>query len=276
MIDHHCSRVQFLAPVDRLADRVHAIVLRRPDSAAPTCPAEQRFAANPFGALSIIHQGLVVDPDRGQPLAPLEFSGPRMQPVRRQYVGDPVITTVLFKPGVLQAWLGLPASALLNTRLNAGPWLNEEDQQFLLHGLLDRPSAAQQVVAFETFLERLLGASSHAELAPPQESDARVEQWAERLGCSARHLHRLCISAVGLTPKEVLRLERLRRSLDLLAHANADQPLTDLAADAGFTDAAHLARDMRALTGLSPSELRKAVTCSERCALSYTAPDLNP
>jgi AraC-like DNA-binding protein len=83
---------------------------------------------------------------------------------------------------------------------------------------------------------------------------ARVGHIAEDLGMSSRHLRRLVLANTGLEPRTLSRIARFQRFLDLADHA--DRPsLADLAARAGYADQAHLAREVRALSGLTPSAL---------------------
>ncbi|AYY15154.1 helix-turn-helix domain-containing protein [Actinobacteria bacterium YIM 96077] len=73
-----------------------------------------------------------------------------------------------------------------------------------------------------------------------------VERIAERAGLSVRQLHRRCLDAFGYGPKTLARIVRLNRALDIgrAGFAGADAALAS-----GYADQAHLARDVRVLTG---------------------------
>jgi AraC-like DNA-binding protein len=77
-----------------------------------------------------------------------------------------------------------------------------------------------------------------------------VEETAETLGLSSRHLRRLLIQHSGLGPKDHQRVIRLRRFL-----ANPG-PLAFAAVTSGYADQSHLAREVKRLSGLSPTTLR--------------------
>ncbi len=77
-----------------------------------------------------------------------------------------------------------------------------------------------------------------------------VEDTAETLGLSSRHLRRLLIQHSGLGPKEHQRVIRLRRFLD------DPSPLALAAVTSGYADQSHLAREVKRLSGLSPATLR--------------------
>jgi len=83
-----------------------------------------------------------------------------------------------------------------------------------------------------------------------------VAALAADLGVSERSLHRRCSTAVGYGPKTLDRVLRFRRALALAA-SDASTTLGALAAASGYADQAHLARECRRMSGLTPSELFK-------------------
>jgi AraC-like DNA-binding protein len=78
---------------------------------------------------------------------------------------------------------------------------------------------------------------------------------ARELGFSERQLRRRFERAVGYGPATLRRIQRFQRFLALAAAAPAGTGLARLAADAGYADQAHLAREARRLSGRTPSEL---------------------
>ncbi|MEM9194941.1 MAG: helix-turn-helix transcriptional regulator [Myxococcota bacterium] len=79
-----------------------------------------------------------------------------------------------------------------------------------------------------------------------------------RLVLSERHLHRIFREATGLGPKQYARRVRLDRLADQLK-GTASPRWAELAATLGFYDQAHLARDVRSLWDLTPSELHRVI-----------------
>ncbi len=74
---------------------------------------------------------------------------------------------------------------------------------------------------------------------------------ADEVGWSARHLTARFRAETGLRPKEaarVIRFDRARRRL-----SPTGRSLADLAAETGYFDQAHLAREFRTLAGCSPT-----------------------
>jgi AraC-like DNA-binding protein len=76
---------------------------------------------------------------------------------------------------------------------------------------------------------------------------ATVAATAEAVGLSERQLHRRCRADFGYGPKTLARVLRMERAVAL---ARAGSPFAAVAADAGYADQAHLAREMRALAGV--------------------------
>jgi AraC-like DNA-binding protein len=96
-------------------------------------------------------------------------------------------------------------------------------------------------------------------LARPRPGDEAVALSARTVGLSERQLRRRFEQAVGYGPATLLRVLRFQR---FLRAANApgltDASLARLAAEAGYADQAHLARESKRLSGLPPSSLLAA------------------
>jgi AraC-like DNA-binding protein len=83
-----------------------------------------------------------------------------------------------------------------------------------------------------------------------------IAELAAETGWSGRHLRAAFHRETGLTPKtaaRVIRFDRARRRLQRQAAAGAPPLLAGLAADCGYYDQAHLAREFRDLAGCPPS-----------------------
>jgi hypothetical protein len=168
---------------------------------------------------------------------------------------------------------------------DTGAWSSVTTPGAVLHGLRFRPGAAAGVLGVAAdelrdtrvplaalwghegavLAERVLdGTLSLAEVVRrrPAEPDpavtaavAQLERGPSRVGAlpsplSERQLRRRFTIAVGYGPATYLRVTRFQRAI---AAAPRVTGLAELAATAGYADQAHLARDCRALTGLTPS-----------------------
>jgi AraC-like DNA-binding protein len=84
-----------------------------------------------------------------------------------------------------------------------------------------------------------------------------VEQVADRLNVSPRHLRREVERQAGVTPKMYARTVRLLRAVTIADAYPKAQPISwaKVAADSGFYDQSHLIRECHALCGLTPGEI---------------------
>jgi AraC-like DNA-binding protein len=167
---------------------------------------------------------------------------------------------VRFRVGAAGAALGLPVAELrdqgvplaevwgararaIQDRVAAAPTTKDALLALIggVAGRLPAPEAADHEVR-------------RAALAVARGHDAAAT--ARLVGLSERQLRRRFEQAIGYGPSTLARVLRFQRFLHA-AHAS-DAPLARLAADAGYADQAHLARECRRLAGLSPSELLAA------------------
>ncbi|QWF79823.1 hypothetical protein HUW46_03236 [Amycolatopsis sp. CA-230715] len=82
----------------------------------------------------------------------------------------------------------------------------------------------------------------------------RISGLADELGMSRRHLARRFHDQVGMAPKTAARVLRFERAAELVA--DPSRPFAQVAAETGYADQAHFARELRALTLRTPGELR--------------------
>lgn len=96
-----------------------------------------------------------------------------------------------------------------------------------------------------------------------------IDTLAGNLALSPSQLRRRCLRAVGVSPKVLQRTLRFQGFL-ALAQAGAGSP-AGLAADAGYADQAHLNRECRRLTGLTPRALLGGSLEACACGHDHTA-----
>ncbi|WP_413452604.1 helix-turn-helix domain-containing protein [Georgenia phoenicis] len=156
--------------------------------------------------------------------------------------------------------LGIPAGELRDRAVGLEGILGP-DAARLVERMAATPSwPARFRLLDEALLHRLAGSPRAAGWAVPAEvgeawrlilaSEGRlpVVDVAAAVGWGRRHLGEQFRRATGLTPKEAARVARFEHAQRLL---RACRPLADVAAETGYADQAHLAREWRALTGAS-------------------------
>lgn len=84
--------------------------------------------------------------------------------------------------------------------------------------------------------------------------DLAITEWADQAGLDPASVSRGFVRAYGVTPKRFRLEARVRRAARALPSWRGG--LADFAAAQGFADQAHLARNVRAMTGATPGALR--------------------
>lgn len=157
---------------------------------------------------------------------------------------------IRFAPGTAPALLGVPAHELRDLRVD----LDELWPKAEVRALAGRiGTAADPVAALEALaLRRAAGAPAPdpvlGAVAAGLAGGRAVGEVADAVGMGARQLHRRSLAAFGYGPKTLARILRLQRALEFV---RAGVPYADAAVASGCTDQPHLAREMRALTGLT-------------------------
>lgn len=79
-------------------------------------------------------------------------------------------------------------------------------------------------------------------------------EMAQKLSMSDRSFSRLWSEVVGIQPRKFIQLMRFHNALQMI---NAGAKLVKVAADCGYSDQSHMARQIKAISGLPPSSLRR-------------------
>jgi AraC-like DNA-binding protein len=178
---------------------------------------------------------------------------------------------LLLSPLGARALLGLPAGELASTDVEGsailGPFAEQAGER--LRAARDWP--ARFAVLDEMLTARLAGGPASAAARGEVSGEVRhawrrlladegrcpVSRLAAETGWSERHLRGRFRDETGLTPKaaaRVIRFDRTRRLLVSQAASGRPRPaLADMAAERGYYDQAHLAREFRDLAGCPPS-----------------------
>ncbi|MEV6744779.1 AraC family transcriptional regulator [Streptomyces sp. NPDC051080] len=155
---------------------------------------------------------------------------------------------IRFAPGTAPALLGVAADELRDRRVELSDLWPGDRVRVLTEQLAEarEPAAALEDIA----LRRAAGTAPPDPLmryvAERLDAGWSVADTAHRAGLGARQLHRRSLAAFGYGPKTLARVLRLQRALAL---ARSGTPYAEAAVEAGCTDQAHLAREMRDLAG---------------------------
>ena len=166
--------------------------------------------------------------------------------------------------------------SLLDARILFGPTIRElADEPAVLLGELSTPlaltfercerlSLEARVACISNTLQRLLRSKTNPEpevlwaynqfRANPA---ARIRSLASTLNWSRQRLSTRFTNTFGIAPKRFQRLIRFD-ALNRVLPAT-DRRLTDIAHELGYYDHAHMANEVKALSGLTPAQLRAAL-----------------
>lgn len=173
------------------------------------------------------------------------------------------VVGVSFRPQGAYAVLGVPQVELADRTVALDDlWGNAASELRERVGMQRSPAA--RLTALESWLRRRLG---DPPAVPSQLSTAldrlcgipprSVRSLCHEVGVSPKHFIDRCKRFVGLPPQQVIRIQRLRRTLRAI-DPRAPVDWAGLAVAQGYCDQPHLNREFRRLAGLTPRHyLRK-------------------
>lgn len=212
--------------------------------------------------------------------------GPLTTAIYREVPAGGTVVGVRLRPGVLGGLVGVPADEFVDQDIAGTDIWRDMARLMDLVGKAATPRAA--LAELQSFVGRSTG-----ELDPlvnravwnlmPWHSSGTAAL-PELLSISERQLRRRCRAAVGVGPKELHRILRLRGFIARVQAAIALRgasgvDLARWAVETGYHDQAHLSRECRRLLGVPPGEFlaqsSATCTCGHDHAASYV-PMLRP
>ncbi|CDX56232.1 Transcription regulator [Mesorhizobium plurifarium] len=190
-------------------------------------------------------------------------AGPDKEPQIERPAAGAVIVGFRFRPGAAAGWLGVPAGEIVGGRLDLSDLWGTRCRE-----LSDRIRPTPNLADLVRHLEETIGGRTEGRDALDPQMDRAfgviheglppetplVPFLQRQLHMSERTLRRRFEDAFGYGPKtldRILRFHRYRR----LQRQQSDASTALLAVEAGYTDQAHLIRESRRLTGVTPSAL---------------------
>jgi AraC-like DNA-binding protein len=195
--------------------------------------------------------------------------GPWSEPFIARLAPGTTIVGARFYPGRAPGLLGLPASELLNQSVRlCDVWGSAVETQFArIAQEAGLPARRSAIVA--ALLDRLAHPAplDHAVIAAVQwlakHPNGQIEQLSRLIGISSRQLHRRFSDAVGYGPKMFQSVARFQSLVHLASPRNNNRDntraLVQLSADAGYSDQAHMTREVRRFSGVPPARLLRFV-----------------
>lgn len=191
------------------------------------------------------------------------IAGPDKEPKTEVLAANEVVVGLRFHPAAAAAWLGVPLIELVGQRIPLDDLWGSRARR-----LASRIRVEGGVESLVAGLERAVAAQTTSRQADRQMQAAYglIERGAPRgaplvpwlmraLAMSERTLRRRFDESFGYGPKTLDRILRYQRFLQL-AHRWAGSTAI-LAAEAGYSDQAHLVRESRRLTGRTPRQMHR-------------------
>jgi AraC-like DNA-binding protein len=172
---------------------------------------------------------------------------------------------VVFRPDGFNRLFGLPANELKDKVVSFTDLFGSRGLS-LRQAIECSATVGEKIVQTEAFFLRLLDGSSRTadtkiaatlQLIQKHNGVIAIHQLANALCCHTRQLERRFSRVVGLSPK---RFCNIIRTHAFLKHLQVQSHLTSKAYETGYFDQAHLIREFKQITGLTPSQyLKKAI-----------------
>lgn len=188
------------------------------------------------------------------------LSGATTHASHRDLSGTGWAVGALLRPAAVAALTGDPAALVDAESIVDAPDLAQSVGAAMRSGDGRRERA---VAAFSDWLAHRVGpidgaasqANALVEILMGDRATDTVEEAATRLAVSVRTLQRLAHRHVGIAPAAMIRRRRLQQAAERL-RLDPGADLSELAAELGYADHAHLTRDFRSILGIAPRTYR--------------------
>ncbi|WP_433609306.1 helix-turn-helix domain-containing protein [Prescottella agglutinans] len=167
---------------------------------------------------------------------------------------------IRFRPGTAPHVLRTSAAQIRDTRVDLADVLGSAAERTLVDQLEHTDSIDTRLAILQAAGRRWLDARPDPDpLAARITSALSAHSWsvdalADASSMTGRQLQRRCNDAFGYGPSTLRSILRLQRFMHV-ARADRDRGLAALAADAGYSDQAHLSRECRRIATVTPTEL---------------------
>ena len=263
------SSARLLAPRMSLASCVRAYVTRSTIGCAALDDEARhnRYPATAFCSITWQLHGSTRLVENGTPaeqameVGQAVLVGPQSKPTLTCNPGPTAFFIVMFFPDALHALTGVNVAELVDRICPADEVLSA-DWIALSAAMVEAPDDAARVAVLEAFLEPRWDALRRSGDVPT----SVMGDYVRRLGAQAaaagwgrgpRIIERRIRAWAGLPMRTLQRLGRAEHAF--FAARDSSTALGYIAADNGYADQSHMSREAKAITGLSPTELKQAL-----------------
>jgi len=152
-----------------------------------------------------------------------------------------------------------------NDSIDLNDVFNKEASE-LYHQMMEQNSINQKIGILEKFLIQKLRMNEKKQIkfklieslcnhAPTDKDFFNIKSLAAQYGYSERHIQKLFLEFVGLTPKSFYNIQRFNKSLKMVQLSNS--PLTSIAYECGYFDQSHFIKEFKELSGVTPSQFQQ-------------------
>jgi AraC-like DNA-binding protein len=282
-------RIVDIRPMSSLADRIRTVDHRhasdswRMDSLAPSTrltsfmrrataytvqgagPSRQRELPN-GSAVLVFNLGseLRVEDTTGKlhrfPHPTVFYSGPSDRYIVTETDGaQEGLVVELTLPGARRL-LGRPLHELGDRMIGLADLLGSRADE-ILGRIIEAPSPVARLALLEAAIEARIAEAPAARdlewawrLQHARGGQIPIGELADSIGCSRKHLTTRFDREFGLSPKRLARIMRFDRAMRIIRYGEVTS-WSDLAAECGFADQAHMAREFVAFAGDPPTAL---------------------
>ena len=270
---------QLLLPPGGLADVLYAGFAR--DTRGCDLSSEERFnffGATPLCGFTLIFDGSCFVPGSNlgrhdsrsiAPLPKVSLSGPQTRPAMSWSPGPLHAVIIGFYPHRLDALTGLQPSEVTDKTIDVADVRSEWCCELLraAHATGDAKLAYALICngLEQNQVSDTIGISS---------SSRRLKDWSRMLairaaqsgvGRSARQVQRRFQTLTGQSNRDLSKLVRADNAFQIAVQSFHDDgsSIADIASQAGYSDQAHMSRDVRDQTGFSPADLMRRIETEE-------------
>ena len=170
------------------------------------------------------------------------------------------LVIVVFQPSGINQLLGIPAGELRDNIINTEYLLGKRGIE-LYEKLAEKPTVQDKLQLLNLFFIGLVsGKTRPNDLVVKASIDLIVKnnglvsshQLIKLTGYTERHIERMFIKSIGISPKKFSDVIKLHHFLKRLKMDQPDKNLTSLAYEAGYADQSHLIKEFKKFTGITP------------------------